>query len=595
VGTSFLVFGVVARTAGARMLERAIPLFLGLGIAAAVLFAPQGLDPRDVVAAASASPALRGALWAAWLLASVPLTGALLRDRRADFLRALPLSRALPPVATGAWLLVAQVPWAALFWFGGGAAAGLRALILGAGLAVLLAGRVRARFEVLLLGACLAAVALDAPAWVALALTPAIALAAERAWRRAPERPGTVAAWVSGPAPLALALAHHLRLVRVERFAVLRGVFIAAVGGAAAGLAARNTGRDDLAFLLAALAPALVLAASGIAAPLRDADAAIDTLLRSSGASPRMRRAATAAVAALWGGLFGGAGVAASRVGATALPWAVLLGGALAVVTVAVASRRGGVARYGALAVGTVTLTAFLGELAVLVLGALALASVVLERSRTRVPRSENRPAELLHVAGLFKRFGAREVLQDVSLSVAAGRVAVLRGPNGSGKSTLLRVLAGVLDKDDGAVFIAGRSLDAERRDALRAIGYAPDAGELPDHLSARELLALVAALKGAPAKEDEARFGIAHVIHERITALSLGQRRRVSLLAALVGHPPLLLLDEPTNGLDAGGLGLLESLLGEQKLRGGSALVATHESSFAARIADEVHALRRA
>jgi ABC-2 type transport system ATP-binding protein len=214
---------------------------------------------------------------------------------------------------------------------------------------------------------------------------------------------------------------------------------------------------------------------------------------------------------------------------------------------------------------------------------------------QARVPDRVARGAPLIAASGVTVELGGRAIVRDIGLEVRAGEVVALVGPNGSGKSTLLRVLAGVLDKDDGAVFIAGRSLDAERRDALRAIGYAPDAGELPDHLSARELLALVAALKGAPAKEDEARFGIAHVIHERITALSLGQRRRVSLLAALVGHPPLLLLDEPTNGLDAGGLGLLESLLGEQKLRGGSALVATHESSFAARIADEVHALRRA
>lgn len=617
------VFALVARTGGARLLERAIPLFLGVAVASAIVFSPNGLDPRDVARMAASSPWLRAALWAAWLLASVPLAGVLLRDRRADVLRTLPMSVALPSVASAAWLLALQAPWVALWLRGAGVLVGLRAAVLGFGLTVLLATRARAAFETLLLAACLAAVGFDVAPPAALALAPLVALAAHRAWLRAPERPSASTSWVRGPAPAALAIAHHLRLIRSERFAAVRGFFVAALGGALAAVGARNTDRagttELVPFVLAVLAPALVVAASGVAAPLLDADAALDVVLRSAGATRRLRLGALSAVAATWGAAFGAAAFAAGRlvVGAdlardAALPIAGL-GAALAAITVALAHRSaepgargrrndGGrvVVVLGALAVAAAAAASFLGEVAVVALGVLA-AAAWLVGPRAPSPRGVH-PAPppgaesdaILSVRRVAKRFGGREVLRGADLTVAPRTVAVLRGENGSGKSTLLRIIAGVVDKDAGSVVVAGACLDGARVRALRSVGYAPDAGELPDHLSVRELVALVAALRRAePAPAcDEERLGVAGLVHERLSSLSLGQRRRVGLLAALVGRPDLLLLDEPTNGLDAPGLALLEALLGEQRARGGSALVASHEAVFASRVADAVHRL---
>jgi ABC-2 type transport system ATP-binding protein len=206
-------------------------------------------------------------------------------------------------------------------------------------------------------------------------------------------------------------------------------------------------------------------------------------------------------------------------------------------------------------------------------------------------------PHHLLSMRAVTKRFGGKTVLRGATVDVPAGAIVLLRGVNGSGKSTLLKIAAGVIAADDGDVWIDGAHLENERRRALRGLGYVPDASEMPDHLSVAELVALVAALKGAPPRlRDPERdpLGIAPLLGERLGALSLGQRRRVGLATALIGEPRLLLLDEPTNGLDADGLGVLARLLTERRAAGAGALLASHDAGFGERLADRVLVLEQ-
>ena len=127
-----------------------------------------------------------------------------------------------------------------------------------------------------------------------------------------------------------------------------------------------------------------------------------------------------------------------------------------------------------------------------------------------------------------------------------------------------------------------------DRVRALRALGYAPESAELPPSLTAGELVALVASLKrcAAPAPSLVERLGAETLLERPLGALSLGQRRRVLLLAAWVGDPPLLALDEPSNGLDPEGVLVLADLLRERTRNGKAAVVATHDAAFADAIA---------
>ena len=203
----------------------------------------------------------------------------------------------------------------------------------------------------------------------------------------------------------------------------------------------------------------------------------------------------------------------------------------------------------------------------------------------TRPPsRTSGTAAIDVHAVG--KRRGGRWVLDDVSFTVEAGEVTALVGGNGAGKSTLLACAAGALEPDRGWIAIAGATSGRRRH-----VGYAPEAGDAPGHLTGAELWALVAALRGGPATRgvDDAAarlLGLAPLASMRLERMSLGQRRRAVLAAALIGAPPALLLDEPDNGLDAAGLDALATLVTREAARGAAVLVATHDPSVRERLA---------
>ena len=194
---------------------------------------------------------------------------------------------------------------------------------------------------------------------------------------------------------------------------------------------------------------------------------------------------------------------------------------------------------------------------------------------------------QALRVTDLGKRYGARWAVRDVSFDCAAGTAIAVTGANGAGKSTLVALCAGVLEPDRGDVVVAGESVSGGRIAARRRLGYVPEGADPPLHLTGAEVLALVAALKRAaplaPPLRD--RLGLAGLATVRLGAMSLGQRRRTCLGAALIGDPALLLLDEPTNGLDAAGVDVLVDILTERRRAGAAIVVASHDQALIARL----------
>ncbi len=188
----------------------------------------------------------------------------------------------------------------------------------------------------------------------------------------------------------------------------------------------------------------------------------------------------------------------------------------------------------------------------------------------------------MIEVHELVKRRGGRIVLDRVSFTVERGEVVALVGPNGCGKSTLLGVVAGVLSPDQGWVAIEGAT--SGRR---RVLGYVPEGADPPGHLTGGELLALAAGLRQAAPLDGamRMRLGLDALAGQRIEKMSLGQRRRVCLGAALVGAPPALILDEPDNGLDVDGLTALVEIVDAARARGASVLVATHDPAVQDRL----------
>jgi len=193
--------------------------------------------------------------------------------------------------------------------------------------------------------------------------------------------------------------------------------------------------------------------------------------------------------------------------------------------------------------------------------------------------RSGSDGAELLAIHGVKKSFGDRVVLDDVSMTLKRGDIALLVGANGSGKSTLLRCVAGLTGFEGSA-----RILGADPRSAARRglIGYLPQLVALPEAVTVGEVVAFFARLRGVsaggPAELDTAVTlpdGFLPALERPIGTLSGGMRRRVALAAALIGSPPLVLLDEPAASLDEEHSTSLWETMQALRAAGGTALIA--------------------
>jgi ABC-type multidrug transport system ATPase subunit len=189
----------------------------------------------------------------------------------------------------------------------------------------------------------------------------------------------------------------------------------------------------------------------------------------------------------------------------------------------------------------------------------------------------------ILEVEALAVRRGARTIFEELALSAAPGEIVGVVGKNGCGKSTLLMSIAGVLAPKSGRVIIDGASVWGASRDrgrARKALGYVPEASDPPGFLLANELWALCAASRHAepPSQELVDQLGLDELRDLAIERMSLGQKRRACLAAALLGPPRLLVLDEPDNGLDAKRTVALTDLVKQHAERGGACVMATHD-----------------
>jgi len=193
--------------------------------------------------------------------------------------------------------------------------------------------------------------------------------------------------------------------------------------------------------------------------------------------------------------------------------------------------------------------------------------------------RSTSEVAELLEIHGVGKSFGQKVVLDEVSLELRRGDIALLVGANGSGKSTLLRCIAG-LTTFQGTVRVLGANPRSANGRGL--VGYLPQLVALPESVTVGEVIGFFARLRGVNLRRPEELAsavalpdGFVPEPDLAIHALSGGMRRRVALAVALLGSPPLVLLDEPAASLDEEHSASLWETLQALRAAGGTALVA--------------------
>jgi heme exporter protein A len=212
-------------------------------------------------------------------------------------------------------------------------------------------------------------------------------------------------------------------------------------------------------------------------------------------------------------------------------------------------------------------------------------------------PGMSSRPDASIELSGLWREFGERAALRDVTVAVPAGRTMVVLGPNGAGKTTLLRILATLLRPTSGEVGVLGCRLP---RDAWRARGRIGFLGHEPllyRDLTGVENLRFQARLFGLADDGAERiaalleRVRMSRRANELVRNLSAGMVQRLAVCRALLHEPDLLLLDEPGSHLDPEAAALVEPLVGPAP--GRTRVVVTHDVDAGLAEADLVLALR--
>jgi ABC-2 type transport system ATP-binding protein len=183
-------------------------------------------------------------------------------------------------------------------------------------------------------------------------------------------------------------------------------------------------------------------------------------------------------------------------------------------------------------------------------------------------------------------------VLKDINANFKPGMIYGLIGKNGSGKTMLLRAIAGLIIPTKGEVRIGRNVLHKD-------ISFAPNCGVIIENMTllpqytAKENLEILAKIKKVAAEKDILRaiqrVGLDPNSNLKVRKYSLGMRQRLNIAQAIFERPDIILLDEPTNAIDDSGVELIYQLLQEERDRGATVIIASHQKEEIATFCDEL------
>ena len=216
----------------------------------------------------------------------------------------------------------------------------------------------------------------------------------------------------------------------------------------------------------------------------------------------------------------------------------------------------------------------------------------------------ERAPGLVGTIKGLFSA-KTRDVhaLADVTFSIAPGERVAFIGANGAGKSTTIKVLTGILNPTSGTVDVLGMVPSRDRQQLARRIGTVfGQRSRLWWHLPPRDTFALLGTIYDQPAAVHRERthrlvetFHVEALVDKPVKSLSLGERMRCELVAALLHAPDLLFLDEPTIGLDVTAKAIIRDLVRERSEKdGATVLLASHDTGDMESVCDRVLVIHR-
>ena len=188
---------------------------------------------------------------------------------------------------------------------------------------------------------------------------------------------------------------------------------------------------------------------------------------------------------------------------------------------------------------------------------------------------------KVIEIENLTKNYGKNRGINDVSFSIEEGDIFGFLGPNGAGKSTTIRTLLGLIKKDDGKAKIFGREIGSNKdfEYILKDVGYMPSEAMFYPEMKVSDTIKFAANVRRKDC-DNEARMLCEKLqldVNKKIEELSLGNRKKVSIVCAMQHKPKLFVFDEPTSGLDPLMQAEFFELINEYVKNGATCMLSTH------------------
>lgn len=198
----------------------------------------------------------------------------------------------------------------------------------------------------------------------------------------------------------------------------------------------------------------------------------------------------------------------------------------------------------------------------------------------------------MIQVSNLSYSYTKQPFISGMSFSVSSGEIFGFLGPSGSGKSTLQKILIGMLRTYQGSAMVNGIECKKRTKEFYENIGVDFEFSTMYEKLTAKENLQFFSSLyknKSRPIDELLKMVGLEHDADKRVADYSKGMKSRLNFIKALLHDPVLLCLDEPTSGLDPTNSHMMKDMILEEKAKGKTILLTTHNMQDAAELCDRV------
>ena len=202
----------------------------------------------------------------------------------------------------------------------------------------------------------------------------------------------------------------------------------------------------------------------------------------------------------------------------------------------------------------------------------------------------------MLRIENLTKKYGEKQAVDSLSLTIAPGEIYGFIGHNGAGKTTTIKAVCGILDFDSGEIYVDGTSIKADPLKCKREIAYIPDNPDLYDFYTGVKYLNFIADIYGIPSDVRKERmrrycdmFELTPELARPISEYSHGMKQKLAVISALIHSPKLWLLDEPFVGLDPKAAHTLKQIMREVCDGGGAIFFSTHVLEVAEKLCDKI------